>query len=171
MCETQRKARSFVPRGRRTGYRRAPAGPSLDRQIFGRPGEGLPFHDVSEPSRMTALVARWRHRHEHDPVLVTTLAEIDALIHTLLDEPTGRIAVELRFDATVRDDARRMLVGIHGGELVGGIALAMGEDPAGLWYSQGQPNPDRGRGSYPGMGAPRWFPADCRMSIHEGSCA
>jgi hypothetical protein len=116
---------------------------------------------------MTALVARWRRRHAHDPVLVTTFAEIDALIRTLLDEPTGRIAVELRLHATVRDDARRMLVGIHGRDLVGGIALAMSEDPAGFWYSQGKPKPDGARVSYPWMGVPHWFPAGCRIGIDE----
>lgn len=125
---------------------------------------------------MTALVARWRPAHVHDAALLTTHAEIDAMLATLLGEAVGRIAVELRVEPPAPGDQRRMLVGVNANELTGSVALLTDDESTGdptvrRWYGAGKAYLDGGRVAYPWMGQARWFPPDCRLSLDEISAA
>lgn len=119
---------------------------------------------------MTATVRAF-YKNEADPTLLTSAAEVDALVDAVLGEPFENSIIALYSEARpllgsgVRDHELR--IGIDAEAEIGGIRYA-GEDGTkrGVWYVQGG-HSNRAEAFYYYMGHDEGWPQDSEISVED----
>ncbi len=119
---------------------------------------------------MTALRARWRPEHQQQPVIVSTRADIESLIDTLVEVPgENDLAAVLTLDPSIQrglpagGPGPQLLVGVNRRELVGSVRLTL----FGFWYAQSEATPGSTEYAYHLLGCRQAFPADAAISLDE----